>query len=296
MLQIRTEIEPFTDIREVAEMTPGDFEKVCRAYAHNAYLGNQTVLCKVLGRYKLYVDAQDLGVVPHLLMDGYWETWVTQCLARIIAPGAVCIDVGANFGYFTLLMSELSGTKGRTVAVEPNPNICTFLRMSQSIHSSSFEIVEAALSNKRGRTTLAVPSTFPGSASITSFIQHYGKRHAKMKVKTIPLDELTVDLGLDRVDVIKMDVEGAEPLVFEGMQQTLARNPELQIVMEYSPFAYADANGFTQYLFENFTVFRLKDVDEMTRLDESAIEQLLQLNDHTDLYLQGKNGQLDGLT
>jgi FkbM family methyltransferase len=296
MLQIRTDIDPISDIREIADLTAWEFEKVCRVYASNAYLGNNTLLCKILSKYKVYVDAQDLGVVPHLVMDGYWETWVTQCLARIITPGAVCIDIGANFGYFTVLMSELSGAKGRTVAIEPNPNICNFLRMSQSIHSSSFEIVEAALSNKRGRTTLAVPSTFPGSASITSFIQHYGKRHAKMKVKTLPLDELTLDLGLDKVDVIKMDVEGAEPLVFEGMQQTIARNPDLQIVMEYSPFAYADANGFTQYLFENFTVSRLKDVDEMTRLDESAIEQLVQLNDHTDLYLQGKNSQLDPLT
>jgi FkbM family methyltransferase len=291
MLQLRQDIEPFGDIREIGTMTGGDFEKVCKAYASSAYLGNETVLCRVLSKYKLYAHAKDLGVVPHLLMDGYWETWVSQCLARIVTQGSVCIDVGANFGYFTLLMSELSGVKGKVVAVEPNPTICSFLRMTQSIHAPHFDLAEVALSNKQGRTTLSVPTAYPGSASITSFMQHLGMKHSKMKVKTQTLDELAEQHNLQKIDVIKMDVEGAEPLVFEGMQQTIARNPDLQIVMEYSPFAYRDANGFTRYLFENFTVYRLKDVDEMTLIDESSIEELLQLKDHTDLYLQGKNAE-----
>jgi FkbM family methyltransferase len=289
MLQLRQDIEPFGDIREIGSMAGGDFEKVCKAFASNAYLGNETVLCRVLSKHKLYLQSKDLGVVPHLVIDGYWETWVSQCLARIVTPGAVCIDVGANFGYFTVLMSELSGVKGRTVAVEPNPSICSFLRMTQSIHAPHFDIVEAALSNKRGRTTLSVPTIYPGSASITSFMQHIGIKHSKIKVKTLTLDELAEQLNLVKIDVIKMDVEGAEPLVFEGMQQTLARNPDLQIVMEYSPFAYADANGFTRYLFENFKVYRLKDVDEMTLIDESSMDDLLRIKDHTDLYLQSKN-------
>jgi FkbM family methyltransferase len=288
MLQLRTDMEPFSDIREITGMTGGEFERICKAYANSAYLGNNTVLCKILSKYKLYVHTKDLGVVPHLILDGYWETWVTQCLARIVAPGSVCIDIGANFGYFTLLMSELSGAKGRTVAVEPNPDICTFLRMTQSIHPFKFDIIEAALSNKTGRATLNIPNIYPGSAGITSFIQHLGVKHSRKKVKTLTLDDLIESLGLLKIDVIKMDVEGAEPLIFEGMQQTIARNPELQIVMEYSPFAYDDANGFTQYLFKNFTVYRLKDVDEMTLIEESSMEQLLQLKVHTDLYLQGK--------
>lgn len=291
MLELRPDIEPFTDFQQIGIMPAGEFEKVCKAYAGNAYLGNDTVLCRILSKHKVYLHARDLGVVPHLIMDGYWETWVSQCLARIVTPGSVCIDVGANFGYFTLLMSELSGAKGKVVAVEPNPDICSFLRMTQSIHAPHFDIVEAALSNKRGRTTLNVPTTYPGSASITTFMQHLGMKHSRIKVKTLTLDEMAEQLNLVKIDVIKMDVEGAEPLVFEGMQQTLARNPDLQIVMEYSPFAYADANGFTRYLFKHFTVYRLKDVDEMTLIDESSIDDLLRLKDHTDLYLQGKSAE-----
>lgn len=291
MLEIRQDIEPFNDFQQIGIMPAGEFEKVCKAYASNAYLGNETVLCRILSKHKVYLQAKDQGVVPHLILDGYWETWVSQCLARIVTPGSVCIDIGANFGYFTLLMSELSGVKGKVVAVEPNPNICSFLRMTQSIHAPHFEIVEAALSNKRGRTTLHVPTVYPGSASITSFMQHLGMKYSKLKVRTLTLDEMAEQLNLLKIDVIKMDVEGAEPLIFEGMQQTLARNPDLQIVMEYSPFAYEDANGFTRYLFKHFTVYRLKDVDEMTLIDESAIDDLLQLKDHTDLYLQAKSAE-----
>lgn len=279
---------PFSDIRDIADLPGGEFESVCKEHAANAYMGNNTVLCKILSKYKIYVHTQDQGIVPHLIMDGYWETWVTQCLARIVKPGDVCIDIGANFGYFTLLLSELCGTKGKTIAVEPNPQICDYLRMSQSIHPYHFEIMEAALSNKTGRTTLTIPAIYPGNASITSLLASYTKKQSKVKVKTLTLDELTEQYGLQRIDVIKMDIEGAEPMVFEGMKQTIARNPNLQIIMEYTPYSYPDAPAFTKFLFDHFTINRIKDVDQMTLLDESSIEDLIQLTDHTDLYLQRK--------
>jgi FkbM family methyltransferase len=279
---------PFNHIREVANMTPGDMEIICRSNVTNAYLGNNIILCRVLSKYKMYVNTLDCGIAPHLIIDGYWESWLTQCLARIVEPGSVCIDIGANVGYYTLLMSELAGKNGRTIAVEPNPDVCKCLKRTQSVHGFPFEIMEAAVSNRKGYTSLNVPASYPGSASIATVHGLPGYKISKVKVRLLTLDEMVLELNLPKVDIIKVDVEGLEPQVFEGMQQTINNNPDLKIVMEYSPFIYESAKDFTQYLFSNFTVNRIKDVDQMVLLDESSITSLCELKDHTDLYLQRK--------
>lgn len=281
-------MSPFNDIREIIPLNSGDFEIICRQHTANAYMGNNILLCKVLSKYKMYVNSLDCGIAPHLIMDGYWESWITQCLARIIQPGSVCIDVGANFGYYTLMMSELCGKEGRTIAVEPNPELCKCLKLTQCVHGWPFEIIDVALSDKKGNATLIIPDNYPGNASITSAHPLLNGKASKIKVKTLTVDELVQQLNLPKVDVIKIDVEGVEPLVFEGMKNTISDNPGLQIVMEYSPFIYHDVKKFTDYLFTEFSVHRIKDVDEMTLLNESSIPGLCRLNDHTDLYLQKK--------
>jgi hypothetical protein len=100
---------PFTSIREIAFLNRNEFERTCTDNIFNIYLGDHVSLCKILTKYKMYVDTRDMGIVPHLMMDGYWESWLTQCLARIVKDGDVCLDIGANLGYYSLMMSELSG-------------------------------------------------------------------------------------------------------------------------------------------------------------------------------------------
>ncbi len=282
-------MRPFININEINSLTSFEFETICRNYSNYAYLGNNVALCRILTKYKIYVDVRDMGIAPHLIMDGFWETWLSKCLANIIKPGDVCIDVGANFGYYSVLMSALTGEKGLTIAIEPNPDVCRLLRSTANVHNRHFEIVEMALSSKAGEVVLSIPDNYFGDASIIARSDRTSAPKKKSLVKTISLDELVLKSNLDKVDVIKIDVEGVEPLVFEGMQQTIANNPDLKIVVEYSPFLYADARKFTDYLFSTFIVHRIKDVNEKITLDESSIEELLKLTDHTDLFLESKN-------
>lgn len=280
-------MQQLVNISDINSLTSFEFEAACREYTHYAYLENNTALCRILTKYKIYIDTRDASMSPHLIMDGYWETWLTQCLARIIKPGDICIDIGANFGYYSILMSALSGT-GQTIAVEPNPRICQLLRATASIHPHRFEVIEAALSNKSGKVTLSVPDNYFGDGSIINRTDRGPVRGTKKKVSALTLDEMVQQLNLPKVDVVKMDVEGVEPLIFEGMQQTIERNPGIKIILEYSPFIYADTIPFTEYLFARFTVHRIKDADQAVALDASAIADLVQLKDHTDLYLQRK--------
>ena len=85
-----------------------DHEAEVRALCQTAYLGDHEALCRVLGRYKIYVDTRDIGIASHLMLEGYWEMWVTQAMMRMVRRGSVVADIGANLGYFTLLLADLT--------------------------------------------------------------------------------------------------------------------------------------------------------------------------------------------
>jgi FkbM family methyltransferase len=281
-------MESFLRLEDILSRTAFEFESVCRSNTSYAYLGNNKAMCRVLGRYKIYVDTRDIGITPHLVMDGFWETWLTQCISRIIKPGDICIDVGANYGYYSLLMSTLTGKEGRTIAIEPNPYVFNLLAATASVHSSSIEPVQVALSDVSGYTTLVIPDNFYGDASIVERKDKPRMARSRVDVKTQTLDELVVQLELPRIDLVKIDVEGAEPDVFNGMNETIARNNGLRVLIEYSPYLYNDPKGFTEFLFNHFEVKRIKDVDNMITLTEADIPTLLSIADHTDLFLSKK--------
>lgn len=274
----------FADIREIATMSRADYEKACLEHTDHIYLGNDTVLCKVLTRYKMFVNSRDLGIAPHLMMDGYWESWLTQLLAQTVKPGFVCLDIGANFGYYSLLMSELAGKNGRTISVEPNPLICDHLRATEFLHGWHFEVVQAAVADKKGEAVLTITDRELGGGTIKPNELIPGR--TQVTVPTLSVDNLVAELGLSQVDMIKIDVEGVEPQVFAGMRDTIRKNRGVAIIMEYSPSIYTDAEEFTNFLFSEFVVHQVKDVDKMVALNKYDIPRLVAMGDHTDLFLR----------
>jgi FkbM family methyltransferase len=281
-------MQPITDLSEVATMSRADFESACRANTSYVYLGNCTGMCQVLSKHKIFVDTRDFGVTPHFILDGFWESWITQFMATIIKPGDVCIDIGANFGYYSILMAQLAGEGGKTIAVEPNPNIAKLLRFTSNLQSRNFTVAETALSNKSGRATLNIPESYFGSASLLKGLSAKWGKGKSVKVQKKTLDQLVQEQELLKVDVIKMDVEGIEPLVFEGMRSTIANNPDLKIIMEYTPEAYEDARKFTTFLCENFEVQRIWGATHLEKIDVGDIDRMISMKDHIDVFLQGK--------
>lgn len=281
-------MDPFLNIQKISSLTAFEFEAACRRFTHYASLGDNIALCRILTCYKIYVDTRDTSVSPHIIMDGFWESWLSQTLAKLIKPGDICIDIGANFGYYSVLMSALAGTKGQTVAIEPNPHLCRLLRLTAGVNGPGFGVAEVALSNTTGKIPLHIPESSFGDASILQRTDRPIQKSKKVKVEVIRFDELAKRMNLEKVNVIKMDVEGLEPLVFEGMQETIENNPGLKLFIEYSPFLYSNPQQFTKYLFSRFQVHRIRDIENMELLDESAIEELVSLKSHHDLYLVRK--------
>jgi len=279
-------MKTFASIADIKNLDRYTFEQTCIDNTDHLYIGDHTVLCKVLARYKMYIDSTDMGIAPHLIMDGYWESWITKLMAQIIVPGFTCLDIGANFGYFSILMSELSSPSGTTFSFEPNPRIVSLLRATSFVNGGKIEVIEAAVSDVKGDAVLTVNDRELGGGTIKPNELIAGR--SQVNVPVISVDDFVKEKQLHRIDLIKIDVEGIEPLVFKGMQQTIADNPDIHIIVEYSPSLYPDAAAFTQYLFSEFTVCQVKDFVELIELSEQDIPALLAVKDHKDLYLRSK--------
>jgi FkbM family methyltransferase len=212
-------------------------EAAIRARCQVVNLDARTALCRVLGRYKMFVDLRDAGFAPHLMFEGYWEYWNTEYVWEHVRAGDVCIDVGANHGYFTLLLGDLVGAGGTVHALEPNPRLYDLMSRTVALNGFARHVHahQAGAGATRGELPLLVPLSEPKNARLISEEQAlmpvvHGLEEIH-RVPVIPLDDITPG----PVDFIKIDVEGAEEAVWAGMQKLLDRSPKVRIAMELNP-------------------------------------------------------------
>ncbi len=225
----------------------GAIEAQVSAQAKSIYLGDHTALCRILGRQLIYVDTRDYAHASHLMWEGFWEMWVTQAMARCLEPGMVVADVGANFGYYSLLMADAVGPSGTVVALEPNSQIARLLRMSSSVNGFIDRLTvdaRAASSATGERLRLFIPDGHPMNASLlptdvdVSALPEAGE---VAEVETVTLD----DALPERVDFVKIDAEGAEREIWHGMAKTLSANEGIQIFLEFNAVrSGSESNAF----------------------------------------------------
>lgn len=209
-----------------------ELESVSRRRAVGAYYGGQRLLCRLLGDFLAFVDSRDLMLGPRLVLDGFWEAWVTLALARHLKPGMWCVDVGACYGYYTLLMAAACGPEGRVVACEPNPLLAEKY-LPQNLALNGFyhgvEICPNVVGNVDGQeVSFALHQGDFATSSLEPWA--YNHRSESVQKSMVSLDRLCADWP--RLDLVKIDAEGAELLVWEGMQEALQRFPRTTVVME----------------------------------------------------------------
>jgi FkbM family methyltransferase len=257
-------------------------ETVSREHSRALYLGDQTVLCRVLGKYLVYADAQETGITPHLAMDGYWESWITLVLARTVRPGWHCLDVGANHGYYTLVMADAAGPEGRVVPVEPTPRLVELLRQTLDVNGfPDVDVVAKAASDSDGDTLqLVIPARRSMNASLRAEV---GDTDEAVNVESVTIDSIT--RNWPRVDLIKIDVEGAEESVWQGMQRTIADHPDVVVVLELNVDRYDDPRKFLSAIEE--AGFRLRYIDIDAEVKDVSVEELVgrQVGQDWMLYL-----------
>ena len=244
-------------------------EATIRRLCVNAYLGDASALCRVLGRYKMFVDTGDIGLSTHLLIDGYWEMWVTEAMLGFVRAPMVVVDVGANLGYYTLLLADLVGPGGRVHAFEPNPRIMQRLAHSVAVNSfgSRTTLHAAPLAGHAGeRVRLIVPDGEPKNAHILA------EEHAAGA--GVPLLTTTIDdvIGDGPVDFIKIDAEGAELAIWHGMRRLLDRRRPLTIFLEFTSARYADPAGFlAEIRAQGFAMAAIDPLAGVVPVDEATV-------------------------
>lgn len=219
-------------------------EQLIRGACKVAYLGENTALCRVLGRYKAYVDTTDIGLCSHLMLDGYWEMWVTEALRDLVRPGMVVADIGANVGYFTLLMAEQVGSSGRVHAFEPNPRLAGLVDKSLMVNGFSrwANIHQTALGDQDGRSViLVVPPTMPMNAYILP-----PGADVPLGGVEVPVARLDSREDWRGIELAKIDVEGAEELIWSGARSLLDGDRLRTVILEFNPHRYGDPAGFLE--------------------------------------------------
>jgi FkbM family methyltransferase len=214
-------------------------------YPHGpVYVGDHTALVATRWGAKMLVDTRDAMVAPWLLLDGLWESTVTQWLQQTLAPGQIFVDVGANIGYFTLLGASLVGPDGQCVGVEAHPHLAELLQRNVIINGFHGYVTtyHRAAWSEATELKLHMRRNFASNSSIGSIgsdaLEQLGDTETTVVVDAVPLDDLLAHLP--HIDVMKVDVEGAEVQVFSGLKRILRANPRLTIVFEWAPAQIVD--------------------------------------------------------
>jgi FkbM family methyltransferase len=209
------------------------------------------LLERVLRRPFVFEDDRGLKYVlypgenarAYIANRGNYELGETRFCERVLRAGDVAVDVGANIGLYTLLFSRLVGPEGRVHAFEPAPGNARRLRVNLLLNAAdNVELSERAVFSRTGTVTLNL------------FEQRLGSWHSlgrpelpdpfqpgrtvapsnSIEVESLTLDAYAASAGLDRIALLKIDVEGAEPDVLSGAMGLLERRAIGAVLFEVS--------------------------------------------------------------
>jgi FkbM family methyltransferase len=234
------------DTRELRRhlMTSAEFQNKNRDYAHT---NDRTIVIKELGgpgNPRLFVDLAD-HVIGLSIVRGHYEADEIAFVRSVLKPGDTVVDAGAHIGFFAVQMAAIVGPPGRVYAFEPFAANADLL--AQSIMENAFEdrmiLKRAAVGAASGTATLTFPQETLNTGG--AYLLRDGtpplSGNLRKDVPVVSLD--TTDLRRP-VRFIKMDVEGAEPLVLQGARQLLSEDRPVML-SELHPAQLDRAAGTT---------------------------------------------------
>ncbi len=186
-------------------------------------------------KMKLFVHENWGTRVRYLL--GWYEYGTVLMCKKLLRPGMTALDIGADIGYYARLFSTRVGYQGKVFAFEPHPE--SFRLLQENVSNKKYANVSCinnALSDKNADLILHATNV-PGKHSLFYVIQRHDSSvfyDVSIKVKGVTLDEFLQEKGNPPIDLIKMDIEGAEPRALTGMQCTLTRNKNIVLIVEFN--------------------------------------------------------------
>ena len=237
---------------------------------------------------KIVLNQKDAIVSGNLVL-GCYETSNLDIFESLLEPGMCVLDIGANIGLYSAVAAKRVGPTGRVIAVEPSAENCAFIKRTAEKNSfNNIRLVQKAVGARSESAFLYLCPTNKADHRI------YDKSDARERVpvEIVPVDLMLEELGIAHVDVMKIDTQGAEPFVFDGMKQLLQRNRRLKVMIEFWPWGIRQAGRdpveFLQTIKDyGFSVSEIHDDRRMTPLrDFTSILELNLERQHTDLFLE----------
>lgn len=241
--------------------------------------------------YKIFVRTNDLFVGAPIATTKAYEPLVTEAVKKHLKAGDIFVDIGANIGYFSLLAASIVGTDGHVYAFEPIAENGDFLE--QSVAENGFQNV-TLFRNAVAERKQMITFTGGGADSNGRIINEHETKLTAYPLPTIEavtLDETLIDLP--KLSLIKMDIEGAEPRAFAGMQQIIQKFKPT-ILTEFSPnfiktTSNTDPLQFLEALSTDYELFILDDKPKASK----SVAQIMEIfahtpNTHLDLMAKPK--------
>ena len=196
---------------------------------------NKPVSVRV-GPYILYAKTVDRLLALFLLKFGFDNSFEREIFESLLKPGIRVVDIGANLGYYTLIAARIVGPEGRVYAFEPEEE--NFNLLTLAVEKSGYKnirLLKKAVTERSGRGTLFFSEEHRGDHRIFD----NGENRKRVAIETASLDEAVAHEG--KIDVIKIDIEGAEPEALGGMKKILADNKDIKIMSEFYPEGISEA-------------------------------------------------------
>jgi FkbM family methyltransferase len=192
---------------------------------------------------RLELDLRD-NLQRTLFFTGTYERGLLRALERELAPGDVVVDVGAHVGVHALSAARRLrdlGRGGRVIAFEPAPDSAEVLRMAAARNGLDVEVVQTALGEEEGTVELlGDPRYGAHDAGVRS---QFGIGQVVARAPLATFDAWAERAGLDRLDVVKLDIEGAEILALRGMRESLVELRPRLLAIEVKDVVMARGPG-----------------------------------------------------
>lgn len=255
----------------------------------------QVARCEVMG-CTFYVDVRDklisrrlLGCIPD---SRVYEPQETEFIKSRLREGMTFVDIGANIGWFTILAAKAVGPAGKVISFEPEPANFRLLRRNISANALHNVLANNLAVVEQPKTLKLYLSSYNfGDHRIfdsdDDSVQNAGRREHVLTVGGVSLDDY-LDGKRERIDVIKMDVQGAEYSVLQGMKQTLTANHRIVLLTEFWPAGMRMNNTRPEAYLEElrtlgFTIYELSPDGSPVPVPDDILGRLHERRDYANL-------------
>ena len=251
---------------------------------------DNTTASKSIDKHIFYFNHNDPVLVEQFYDIKSYEKTTTSLLSKIVHKQMNILNIGANIGIFSILLSDLVGDDGKVFAFEPFPENINFLKRNiKENNCENLTVIPKAVSSKSGKSQLFLKE---------SSTWHFLSSSKSSEFKSITVDTISVDDFLKhksiKPDLIMMDAEGSELDIFDGMHETISKTSKISIICEYNPYALEQAGTDGTNFLEKISQlgFQINLIDEenkkIEKVSSDYILKTLKFPHYANLYLTKK--------